>query len=39
MADDKVGIFVISTYDTDYILVKEPKAAARAWQRDGHIVD
>lgn len=35
-----IGIFVISTYDTDYILVKETNAgaAAAAWRADGHEV-
>lgn len=35
-----IGIFVVSTYDTDYILVKREnaRAAAQAWRADGHEV-
>lgn len=38
LADARIGIFVISTYDTDYILVKQAdsEAAIAAWTRDGH---
>ncbi|MEM9063261.1 MAG: ACT domain-containing protein [Pseudomonadota bacterium] len=38
LADAEIGIFVISTYDTDYILVKQENAAAAetVWTRDGH---
>lgn len=40
LADADIGIFVISTYDTDYILVKQANAAtaAAAWRADGHTV-
>ena len=40
LADAGVGIFVISTFDTDYILVKEAQseAAADAWRAQGHNV-
>ena len=40
LAGAGIGIFVISTYDTDYILVKETDAgaAAAAWRADGHEV-
>ena len=36
-----IGIFVISTFDTDYILVKAASAgaAATAWRAGGHQVD
>lgn len=41
LADAKIGIFVISTYDTDYILVKQENADAAidAWRADGHSVE
>ena len=41
LADRKIGIFVISTFDTDYILVKQDyaDAAAAAWRESGHQVD
>ena len=39
LADAQVGIFVISTFETDYILVKDPDAAAAAWRAAGHQVD
>ncbi len=37
----EIGIFVVSTFDTDYILVKQDDAdaAAEAWRQDGHTVD
>ena len=37
----EIGIFVVSTFDTDYILVKQDDAdaAATAWKQDGHTVD
>ena len=40
LADAAIGIFVISTFDTDYILVKQENAdaAATAWKLDGHEV-
>jgi Uncharacterized conserved protein len=40
LADAKVSIFAISTYDTDYVMVKE-KAVARAikaLRTEGHEV-
>jgi len=41
LVDAKIGIFVISTFDTDYILVKQDDAdaTANAWTQDGHTVD
>ena len=38
LSEVRIGIFVISTYDTDYILVKQADAEAAivAWSRDGH---
>ncbi len=40
IADAGIGIFVVSTYDTDYILVKSEHArkAADAWRSSGHEV-
>ncbi len=40
LAEREIGIFVISTYDTDYILVKQADAdaAGGAWQQAGHTV-
>ena len=40
LAEAGIGIFVISTYDTDYILVKtkDAEAAAAAWRAQGHQV-
>ena len=40
LAEGEIGIFVISTYDTDYILVKQENAdrAATAWGQAGHEV-
>ena len=38
LADRDIGIFVISTFDTDYILVKDPDGAAQAWRDQGHEV-
>ena len=41
LADADLGIFVISTYDTDYILVKSENAdaAANLWRAQGHEID
>ena len=39
LAEAGVGIFVISTFDTDYILVKDPDAAAALWREEGHTID
>ncbi len=41
LAEVHIGIFAISTYDTDYILVKQENAAAamRVWRSAGHQVD
>ena len=38
LAEREIGIFVISTYDTDYILVKQENAndASAAWAEAGH---
>ncbi|MEL6476932.1 MAG: ACT domain-containing protein [Pseudomonadota bacterium] len=40
LAEREIGIFVISTYDTDYILVKasDAEAATTAWRDQGHDV-
>ena len=40
LAEAEIGIFVISTFDTDYVLVKQEnaEAAASAWTADGHTV-
>ena len=40
LAEARIGIFVVSTYDTDYILVKRDnaRAAADAWRASGHEV-
>ena len=40
LAEEKIGIFAVSTYDTDYILVKEPQLeqAAEALRRHGYAV-
>lgn len=40
LAEAGVGIFAVSTFDTDYVLVKEERAglAADALQRQGHEV-
>lgn len=40
LADNKVGIFAVSTYNTDYILVKEEQfnAALTALEAAGYIV-
>jgi hypothetical protein len=36
-----IGIFAVSTYDTDYILVKQENASAtvQAWRAAGHSVE
>ena len=40
LAEARVSIFVISTYDTDYILVKEEKVeqAFTVLTEDGHLI-
>ncbi|KAG0329013.1 hypothetical protein BGZ99_003643 [Dissophora globulifera] len=40
LAEHKISVFVVSTYDTDYILVKEDKAqeAKQVWETIGHSV-
>lgn len=40
LADAGIGVFVISTYDTDYVLVKsdDVDAVARLWRDAGHDV-
>ncbi|MEM1162338.1 MAG: ACT domain-containing protein [Pseudomonadota bacterium] len=38
LAEREIGIFVVSTFDTDYILVKDPDGAAEAWRDQGHEV-
>ncbi|KAG0043158.1 hypothetical protein BGZ83_011771 [Gryganskiella cystojenkinii] len=41
LADNKISVFVISTYDTDYILVKEESAlpAKKVFEESGHSVE
>ena len=41
LADAGVSIFAVSTFDTDYVLVKEPSlaAAVRALEAAGHVVE
>ena len=41
LADAQISIFAISTFDTDYVLVKAEKLdeAAEALRRAGHVVD
>lgn len=41
LAEAGIGIFVISTYDTDYILVKSAdlEAAVTAWKSAGHDIE
>ncbi len=40
LAEAGISVYVVSTYDTDYILVESRNAAAAAalWRRDGHVV-
>ncbi len=40
LADERISVFTLSTYDTDWILVLQSDAdrAADAWRRDGHEV-
>jgi uncharacterized protein len=40
LADAEVSVFTLSTFDTDWILVPQPKesAAEEAWRRSGHTV-
>ncbi|KAG0376940.1 hypothetical protein BGX24_006982 [Mortierella sp. AD032] len=40
LAEHKISVFVVSTYDTDYILVKEDKAldAKKVFESIGHSV-
>ncbi len=40
LAEDDVNVFVISTFDTDWILVpaKDADRAEEAWRRSGHTV-
>ena len=41
LAEREIGIFVVSTFDTDYVLVKQEDAAdaAAAWRETGHEID
>ncbi|KAG0024751.1 hypothetical protein BGZ80_008909 [Entomortierella chlamydospora] len=41
LAENKISLFVVSTYDTDYILVKKDKAldAKQVFENIGHSVD
>ena len=38
IADAGIGIFVVSTFDTDYLLIKtkDADAAANLWRQQGH---
>ncbi|MCW3016815.1 MAG: amino acid-binding protein [Solirubrobacterales bacterium] len=40
LADARIGIFAISTYDTDYVLVRDAHVthAVAAWRTAGHTV-
>ena len=40
LAEERISIFTISTYDTDWILVPltDAERAAEAWRRQGHTV-
>lgn len=40
LAENKIGIFVVSTYNTDYLLVKEKDfaSAAEALQKAGYVL-
>jgi len=40
LADEQISVFTLSTYDTDWILVRQDDAdrAAEAWRRQGHEV-
>jgi hypothetical protein len=40
LADASVGVFVVSTFDTDYVLVKAPEMprAMAALRRAGHVL-
>ncbi|KAG0349346.1 hypothetical protein BG004_007530 [Podila humilis] len=40
LADNKISVFVVSTYDTDYVLVKEESAlpAKKVFEENGHAV-
>jgi hypothetical protein len=40
LAEEKIPVFTISTYDTDWLLVpqREAERAAEAWRRSGHTV-
>jgi hypothetical protein len=41
LSDAGISIFGVSTFDTDYVLVKESKLvdAIQALEADGHLVD
>jgi uncharacterized protein len=40
LSEAEISVFTISTFDTDWILVPQPKEAAadEAWRRSGHTV-
>ena len=40
LVEDRISVFTLSTYDTDWILVAQGDAerAAEAWRRHGHVV-
>jgi hypothetical protein len=40
LADANVSVFVVSTFDTDYLLIKEQDLprAMEVWRRAGHVI-
>ena len=40
LKDDGISVFVLSTFDTDWLLIqqKDAEKAAEAWRRSGHTV-
>ena len=38
LAEAKISLFAVSTFDTDYILVRDAEGASRAWTGAGHTV-
>ncbi len=40
LVEEQISVFTLSTYDTDWILVRQTDAdrAAQAWRREGHEV-
>lgn len=41
LASAGISVYVVSSYDTDYVLVEERNTAraAELWRRDGHVVE